>query len=198
MPDSRFFLTFDGGPNPPGSDAVLAALDRHEITATFFLEGWRLEDEADCAQRIVDAGHEIGNHSFSHSNFDELTPELALHEIVQADEMIRSNLGISSRVFRPPWGRLTPDVSGAILDAGFDIILWSVSVRDWEGPDAEGVAGRLLGGAHDGGIVALHDRVEWNPDVLDRIVPALRADGYDFFPISEAPAGDSVLRAPGR
>jgi len=197
MADRQFFLTFDGAPNPPGTDAVLAALERHGITATFFMEGWRLETEADCARRVVDAGHVIGNHSYSHSNFDELTPEVALQEVTQADDLIRSAVGVASCFFRPPWGRLAPDVTDAVLGAGFDIILWSVSVRDWEGPDAAGVSDRLLSGAHPGGIVALHDRVEWNPDVLDIVVPAMRADGYDFVPISEAPPGEFVLRATG-
>ncbi len=182
-------------PLPPGTDDVLTALARHDVTATFFMEGWRLEGEAECARRVVDAGHLIGNHSYSHSNFDELTPDVALDEVRQADEIITAATGVASALFRPPWGRLDPEVTAAVLDAGYDIVLWNCSIRDWEGPDAGAVASRILDTARDGAIVALHDRVTWNPDVLDRVIPHLRGQGYDFRPVSEAPENETVMRA---
>ena len=195
MERHSFFLTFDGGPNPPGTDNVLRTLDRHAVTATFFLEGWRLEDGAGCAQRIVDAGHEIGNHSYSHSNLDELPPEECLNEVRDAAAIIHATIGVYTRLFRPPWGRLDQATTDAILDAGHDIALWNCSVRDWEGPDADAVATRLLASAHDEGIVALHDRVTWNPAVLDRVIPVMRDSGYEFRPMSEAPDSPAMVRA---
>ena len=102
----RFHLTFDGGPNPPGTDRLLDQLDRHGATATFFLEGHRLETDAECARRIVHAGHEIGNHSYSHSGMDRLDRRAVVLEVTRARAIIERETGVTTTQFRPPWGRL--------------------------------------------------------------------------------------------
>jgi len=193
-----FFLTFDGAPNPPGTDAVLSSLDRHGVRATFFLEGHRLVDEADCARRIVAAGHELGNHSYSHPNLDELGLDEVVEEIRRTREIIHRETGVLTDQFRPPWGRLAPEMSDAILAGGHDVVLWNRSVRDWEGPDAASIAGRLLDGLGDGAIVVLHDRIAENPDVLDLVIPRIQAAGYIFRPTSEAPPSEAVVRRPAQ
>lgn len=189
-----FFLTFDGAPRPPCTDVLLGSLDRHEVRATFFLEGHRLVDEADCARRIVTAGHEIANHSYSHPNLDELDIADAVEEVLRAGEIIERETGVVTDQFRPPWGRLRPEMTEAIHATGHDVVLWNKSVRDWEGPDASAIAARILDGLEDGAIVALHDRVGHNPEVLDLIIPRIRDSGYAFGVASEAPAGDAVSR----
>jgi peptidoglycan/xylan/chitin deacetylase (PgdA/CDA1 family) len=189
-----FFLTFDGAPHPPFTDTLLRSLDQHRVRATFFLEGHRLVDAAECARRIVAAGHEIGNHSFSHPNLDELGDDEVVGEVLRAREIIERETGVVTDQFRPPWGRLRPETTEAIFATGHDIVLWNTSVRDWEGPDASAIAARILDGLGDGTIVALHDRVGHNPDVLDLIVPRIRAEGCRFGVASEAPPGDAVVR----
>jgi len=194
MDCSSFYLTFDGAPNPPGTDALLGALDRHEVRATFFLEGHRLVDRADCARRILEAGHEIGNHSYTHPNLDNIGIDEVLDEVRRAQEIIHRETGVVTTQFRPPWGRPQPEVTDAILATGHDVVLWNRSVRDWEGPDAEAIAQRLLDGLGDGAIVVLHDRILENSEVLDRVIPRIRDAGYGFGLTSAAPASDTVLR----
>lgn len=193
--DPSFYLTFDGAPNPPGTDAVLRALERHGVRATFFLEGHRLVGEADCARRIVGAGHEIGNHSYSHANLDELGVDEVIDEVLRAREIIHRETGVLTDQFRPPWGRLGPGTTDAILATGHDVVLWNQSVRDWEGPDASAIAKRLLDGLGDGAIVVLHDRVEHNPEVLDLVIPPIKAAGYTFRFTSEAASGEAIHRS---
>ncbi len=194
MDRSSFYLTFDGAPNPPGTDALLDSLDRHAVRATFFLEGHRLVEEADCARRILEAGHEIGNHSYTHPNLDDIGIDDVLDEVRRAQEIIHEKTGVVTTQFRPPWGRPQQDVTDAILATDHDVVLWNRSVRDWEGPDAKAIAQRLLDGLGDGAIVVLHDRILENSEVLDLVVPRIRDAGYSFKLTSSAPPSDTVLR----
>jgi len=193
---SSFYLTFDGGPNPPGTDAVLERLDRHGVLATFFLEGHRLVDQADCARRIIEAGHEIGNHSYSHADLDGRAVDEVVDEICRARDIIHRETGVITDQFRPPWGRLGAESTDAILATGHDVVLWNRSVRDWEGPDAAAIAQRMLDGLGDGAIVVLHDRIVENPDVLDTVIPEIRNAGYEFRFTSGAPESDAIARRP--
>ncbi len=192
--EPSFFLTFDGAPNPPGTDALLDRLGRYGVKSTFFIEGHRMENEPECARRIVAAGHELGNHTFTHRNIDELSLREVVDEISRTQEIIHNETGIITDQFRPPWGRVTPETTEAILASGHDLVLWNRSVRDWEGPDAGAIADRLLEGVGDGSIVVLHDRVEDNPEVLDRVIPQILEAGYMLRPVSEAPESESIVR----
>jgi len=186
MNERPIYLTFDGAPNPPATDRLLAALDRHNAKATFFMEGKRLEKEADCARRVVAAGHDVGNHSYNHPLFDTISIEECIREVEMTQEIMHRELGFYPTLLRPPAGNLTEEVEKLFLSRGFDIVLWSYSIRDWEGPDAKAVSERILSQAFPGAIIACHDRVEWLPQTLDIIIPALRAEGYRFRKISES------------
>jgi peptidoglycan/xylan/chitin deacetylase (PgdA/CDA1 family) len=180
-----FYLSFDGSPNPPATDHLLNALDSYGIKATFFMEGRRLEEEAECARRVQVAGHDIGNHSYNHPEFDKIPIEECLNEVKLTQEIIYRKLGFYPTLLRPPAGLLTKIVEDTFLNLGFDIVLWSYSVRDWEGPDAKSVVDRILSQAFPGAIIALHDRTEWLIEILDIIIPTLKDQGYQFKRITE-------------
>jgi len=186
MNEKTFYLSFDGSPNPPATDRLLAALDRHQVKASFFMEGKRLENEADCARRVLAAGHDAGNHSYNHPLFDSISLEECAREVEMTQEIMHRELGFYPTSLRPPAGNLTEAVTQYFLSKGFDIALWSYSVRDWEGPDAKAVSERILSQAFPGAIIACHDRVEWLIQTLDIVIPALRAEGYIFRKISES------------
>ena len=104
MSEKTFFLTFDGAPHPPQTDNVLAKLEKHAIKATFFMEGHRLESEGECGRRVLAAGHEVGNHSYSHPEFNTIPIEQCREEIQRTDNIIFDQLGIRPRYMRPPAG----------------------------------------------------------------------------------------------
>ena len=183
--DKPFYLSFDGSPNPPATDRLLNALDAYKIKAAFFMEGRRLENEADCARRVQAAGHVIGNHSYNHPEFDKIPIDECIQEVELTQAIIKKELGFLPTHLRPPAGFLTSEVETTFLEKGFDIVLWSYSVRDWEGPDAKSVADRILSQAIPGAIIALHDRTEWLIDILDIIIPALIVKGYEFRKITQ-------------
>ena len=187
MPEEKvFYLSFDGSPNPPATDRLLNVLDSHQIQATFFMEGRRLEKEAECARRVQAAGHDIGNHSYNHPEFDKIPIDECIKEVEMTQAIIHKELGFYPKLLRPPSGFLTDIVEKTFLQKEFDIVLWSYSVRDWEGPDAKSVAERILSQAFSGAIVALHDRTEWLIDILDLVIPSLRSRGYIFKRIAES------------
>lgn len=180
-----FYLSFDGSPNPPATDRLLNALDFYKVKAAFFMEGRRLENNADCARRVQAAGHVIGNHSYNHPEFDKIPIDECIREVELTQAIIKKELGFYPTFLRPPSGFLTKEVKTTFLEKGFDIVLWSYSVRDWEGPDAKSVADRILTQAIPGAIIALHDRTEWLIEILDMIIPALSAQGYVFRKITQ-------------
>ncbi|RQW77918.1 MAG: polysaccharide deacetylase family protein [Methanothrix sp.] len=186
MSEKSFYLSFDGSPNPPSTDRLLNALKHHKVPAAFFMEGKRLEKEADCARRVQASGHDIGNHAYTHPDFDKILIQECIREVEMTQQIIHKELGIYPTMLRPPGGLLTDEVENTFLAMGFDIILWSFSVRDWEGPDAQAVSKRILSQAIHGAIIACHDRVQWLVETLDIVIPALRQEGYIFRRISES------------
>ncbi len=181
-----FYLSFDGSPNPPATDRLLNCLSDYGIQATFFMEGRRLETEADCARRVQAAGHDIGNHSYYHPEFDKIPIQECIREVVLTQAIIQKELGFFPTLLRPPAGLLTKEVEETFLARGFDIVLWSYSVRDWEGPDAKSVSQRILSHAASGAIIALHDKTEWLIEILEIIIPQLKSDGFQFRKITES------------
>jgi peptidoglycan/xylan/chitin deacetylase (PgdA/CDA1 family) len=181
-----FFLSFDGSPNPPATDRLLNCLASYGIQATFFMEGRRLEKEADCARRVQAAGHDIGNHSYNHPEFDKISIQECIREVELTQAIIHTELSFFPSLLRPPAGLLTKEVEETFLARGFDIVLWSYSVRDWVGPDAKSVCQRILSQAVPGAIIALHDRTEQLIEILDIIIPKLKWDGFQFQKISES------------
>lgn len=185
--NKAFYLSFDGSPNPPATDRLLNCLSNFGVQATFFMEGRRLETEADCARRVQAAGHDIGNHSYNHPEFDKIPIQECIQEVAFTQEIIHKELGFFPTLLRPPAGLLTKEVKDTFLALGFDIVLWSYSVRDWEGPDAKSVAHRILSQAVPGAIIALHDKTEWLIEILEIIIPKLTLVGYNFRKISQIP-----------
>lgn len=186
--DQPFYLTFDGAPNPPGTDRILVVLARHGVRATFFMEGHRVVKEVECGRRVLAGGHVIGNHTFSHRRFDEAGADFSLDDVRRADEALQTHLRVKTNLLRPPWGEMLPEAEERLQRDGYHIFGWTISVRDWEGPDAAAVADRIVNGAHTGGIVALHDHVDWTADVVDIVIPRLLALGYTLRGLDEHPS----------
>ncbi len=184
--EKSFYLSFDGSPNPPATDRLLNALEKHKIKATFFMEGKRVENEPDCARRVQAAGHDIGNHSYNHPEFDKIPIEECIQEVNLTQEIIKKELGFYPTLLRPPSGILTEEVEKTFLTKGFDIVQWTYSVKDWEGPDAKFISQKILRQAIPGAIIALHDRTEFLVEVLDGIIPVLKEEGYKFKKITES------------
>src|SRR5665648_963924 len=130
MQQKTFYLSFDGSPHPPATDRLLNALERYGIKSSFFMEGKRLEKEADCARRVQAAGHDVGNHSYNHPEFDKIPLEECITEVEMTQAIMHQELGFYPTLLRPPAGLLTKEVEDTFLAMGFDVVLWRYSVKD--------------------------------------------------------------------
>lgn len=125
-PDDRrgVYLTFDDGPTPGVTEWVLDTLERYGARATFFVLGKNVEANPDLFERIVSAGHRVGNHTYSHQKGWDVPLERYVEDVDFADDFIHSTL------FRPPYARITPSQARA-LSARYKIVMWDVLSRDY-------------------------------------------------------------------
>lgn len=181
MTNKTLYLTLDGAPHPPYTGRLLDMLDAHGVKATFFMEGHRIEDEPECGREVLRRGHAVGNHTYTHRILADLPYEEAVKDIEDCDRALLKHLGTRTRLVRPPYGTVTPELERYLADTGRELVLWSISVRDWEGPDAPSVARRLISQLdRDVVIVVLHDYLDYNAQVLDIAIPAAQQRGYAF------------------
>jgi peptidoglycan/xylan/chitin deacetylase (PgdA/CDA1 family) len=186
-------LTFDDGPHPVHTPEVLDRLRRYGVTATFFLVGERAGAAPHIVHRIAAAGHALGNHTLSHPRFGLLSLSAPRRELERCQELLPD-----ARVFRPPFGRLTPGVWLAARRLGLPVVTWSVDSGDWQcASEAEALscARTVLGAVRPGDIVLLHDDRPWIGAILDVLLPGLAARGL-LDPTAGAP--DPRRRSPVR
>lgn len=151
-------LTFDDGPHPSGTPAVLAALDRLGWRATFFLLGQQVRRMPQLAAEVAAAGHEVGVHGDRHRYLLTRTPRAAAEDLARAVDSIHDATGIRPRCYRPPYGVLTSGGMWAAYQLQLRTVLWSAWGRDWEpGATAGSVVAQLTRGVLDGGTALLHD-----------------------------------------
>ena len=153
-------LTFDDGPRPPFTDAILDVLRDQGIVATFFLVGQNAQRHPELARRIVREGHAVGNHGWAHRALDELSNAAAHDEIARGARAIRQATGVQPRILRPPFGALDRRIrgrEGIAADHGQTLVMWSVETRDWATRSPLEVAVGTLRQVQPGAVVLLHD-----------------------------------------
>lgn len=178
-------LTFDDGPDPRGTPAVLQQLAQHGAQATFFAIGRKAQRYPDLMADIAAGGHQIENHSFAHDRLFALRSVAVLHrDLLQAQAALGAAGAVGPRFLRPPVGLISPPVAAAARRAGLDLCHWSCAARD--GTARATVAGatrRLLAGLVPGAILVLHDGAEREDRtpiaaaVLAQVLPELAARG---------------------
>ena len=156
---TRIALTFDDGPDPQSTPAILDCLAEFGAKATFFVIGRYLERHQDLARRMVAEGHELGNHSWAHLPWQNFYSKRAhLADIERTTDLIRTVTGTSREpLYRPPVGLKSPELARAALARQLQVIAWSVHSRDTFGQRWQSVARRVLNRVRGGDIVLLHD-----------------------------------------
>ncbi len=151
-------LTFDDGPDPETTPAVLEVLARHGAKATFFLIGTRAAQHPEIVARIVAEGHAIGNHSWDHPALPTLPMAGVADQLRRAGAALAAAApGIAVTLMRPPYGDQSAASRLATRRQGLMPVLWSVVAADWADDDGATIAARILQGLHPGAIVLLHD-----------------------------------------
>ena len=198
----KIALTFDDGPSKPCTETLLDSLGKLNVKATFFCTGMNVRWHPDVLLRAHAEGHIIGNHSMAHRRMASLVPGRDGQHIDEGAKVISEVLGLRPRLYRPPWGWLTPWEARRLLQRGYTIIGWDVYTLDWQWhtkgweepfPDVIQVAEKARQDTRPGSILLFHDtgaRLQfWDrketAQVIEHIVPALRDEGYEFVTIPE-------------
>lgn len=170
-------LTFDDGPNPETTPAVLELLDEAGVKATFFVIGKKAEAHPDLVRMIHERGHSIGVHSFAHDRLFSLrTMAFVRRDLERSIEVIEAITGERPTLFRPPMGHTSARLVRAADDLDLRFVGWSVrGIDGLASARAERVAARILPKLRDGAIVLMHDAAErddFRPVSLD-VLPAV-------------------------
>lgn len=176
----RVALTFDDGPDPQRTPAVLDLLARQGVRATFFVVGARAEAHPELVRRMATEGHVVGNHSYTHSwRFPLRSLGRTMEELRRTGEVLHRITGRQPRLFRPPFGVTNPTIARAVRRLGLDPVGWSIRSLDTMGQSPERVAARILRRLHPGAVILLHDRCAGSERLVGLLVEGLRSRGLE-------------------
>ena len=181
-------ITFDDGPGPQTTE-LLEMLRRHDAVATWFPVGEVVADSPERLRAIARAGHEIGNHSWSHPQLTTLDDDEVDSQISRTAREVEKVTGSRPTLVRPPYGSINPRVTGDLRRLGDPVILWDVDPLDWKYRNAGTVYANVMDQVGPGSIVLLHDVHPTTVAAVPRILSALAERGYVFVTVSELFAG---------
>ncbi len=188
---------FVGGP----TDQFLEILDKYNVKCTFFMTGQFVEHFPEQAKKIRDAGHEIGNHSYSHPHMVQLDNlDKWAYQVRHTVDIIRETLGVNPRLFRPPFGEFNWKISSFARSEGMEVCMWTVDSHDWDPKFArapENVIKRITEtkgpSMIDKGVIILFHLDGYNTaSILDQMIPRYQEMGYTLVPVT------TLLEAGGR
>ena len=181
-------LTFDDGPNPEATPAILDALGAAGVHATFFVLGRHADRWPDLVARTAREGHVIGNHGYYHRKLIWRTPRYVREDITLGTAAIERAGGARPRLFRAPHGQRSPWVSPIARAEGQRTVGWTLGVWDTARPGSDVIADRVVRGVRPGSIVLLHDGDGYDPSgdrmqtarAVPAIIRGLRERGFSF------------------
>ncbi len=196
----KIAITFDDGPDPRWTPKILDVLKEKGVPAAFFVIGVDASQSPDILRREYAEGHEIGNHTYTHPNFDEISKTQIRWELNLTQRLIESTIGVKSILFRPPFGiDHQPEYAEEVAqlpvaqDMGYLIVGQKIDPHDWQLHDgkqvpAQEIVDAVLRQAEDGNIVLFHDgggdRTQ-TVAALPQVIDALRKQGYEFVSVSD-------------
>ena len=164
---------------------ILAALEKYDAKATFFLVGSWAEQNPDAVEMIAKAGHEIGTHSNTHPDMAAISKEKIIEELSRSCERIAAAGGGTPKLFRAPSGSYNNTLIKTAAEQGFCTIQWDVDSRDWKKPDPAEMVTKVTENVQCGSIVLFHSGAEPTPAALPQILDILSQQGYEFVTVSE-------------
>ena len=163
---------------------MLSIFKEKGVRVTFFVTGRWAEKNPQLLQRMYTAGHEIGNHGYSHAHPNQLSEADLVAHLKNNEEILRRTLGIRPLYYAPPYGEYNKRVVQVAESLGYKVIMWSADTIDWQHPTPEVMNQRILSKASKGGIVLMHP-VKETIAALPAMIDGLKAKGYELVPISE-------------
>ena len=186
--EKKIWLTFDDGPEEEVTEFILLTLKKLEIRATFFLTGEKIKKHPELTKQIIEAGHIVGNHSFSHLDGFKTKKEKYIYDIELCQKLINEKLvelGVSKklRIFRPPYGRILPKQI-KLLNEKYQLIMWDVFSWDFKkNVTKEKLHKNVVENVELGSIIVFHNNQKSYKNLLislESILAKLKSQGYSF------------------
>jgi peptidoglycan/xylan/chitin deacetylase (PgdA/CDA1 family) len=186
-------LTYDDGPNDPYTQRLLEVLARHNVHATFFLIGRYVRQRPDIVRELVNAGHVVGNHTFTHPLLTFKSARELRSQFENCDRALTDAVGARTNLFRPPFGGRRPAVLRIARRMGLEPIMWNVTGYDWNATSVEGIERKVTSQVRGGDVILLHDggHRDFGADrsytvaATDRMISRYKSEGYEFVTIPE-------------
>lgn len=182
--ERRAYLTFDDGPTRAMTPDLLRILERHDARATFFLVGAHAAARPALVRALRDAGHAVGNHSYTHPDAWRVSASRLVGELEQTTAVLEDLLGTRIRLLRPPYGRFTGTMRAWARARRQRIVMWDVMPADWLARTTRAqIEARVRRGLRPGSIVVLHDNPKCaatTPAALDALLTHLGGEGWTF------------------
>jgi peptidoglycan/xylan/chitin deacetylase (PgdA/CDA1 family) len=150
-------LTYDDGPNDPHTLKLLDVLAKHDVRATFFMIGRYVQQRPDIARAVAQAGHVVGNHTFTHALLIFQSAAQTRTQLVDCRKALQDAIGEHSNLFRPPFGGRRPATIRIARELGLQTVMWNVTGYDWNAPPAAVIEKKVVRQMHGGDVVLLHD-----------------------------------------
>ena len=184
----KIALTFDDGPHPRYTPQILDILDKYGIKATFFAIGINADRYPDTMEMVINRGHEIGNHTYTHPHVDRIDSSTLYGEIEKCESALFSHTDYKTKLFRPPEGMIDGYVKSVIKQLDYKVILWDIDTMDWAHTPPEVISDNVIKNVSSGDIILMHDYISYyspTPEALEQFIPILLEKGYRFVVISE-------------
>lgn len=179
-------ITFDDGPHGKLTPQLLAILETNEVKATFFALGQGINSNPAVVKREMEKGHVIGNHSFTHPCYTKLSNAAIDKELDSGNAAIKKACGdVKIRYYRPPYGALPQRLKNRAASEDFYIILWSVDSLDWKRYAPDVTMATVMKEMHNGAILLFHDIHPTTIELMKKLLPKLKGQGYKFVSLDE-------------
>lgn len=172
--------------------SILATLKENHVRATFFLEGRWVKNNPELAKMIAAAGHEIGNHSYSHPDMRQLSAGRIREELIKTNDVIKATTGKTVNWLAPPSGSFREEVVKIAAEEKMKTVLWSVDTIDWKNPSSGELIDRVMGKIHNGAIILMHP-TESTAESLDRLIKRIKSKGLEIDTLSELASEERVM-----
>lgn len=188
--EKKIYLTFDCGYENGNTEAILDALKKHNVKATFFVVGHYLESAPDLVKRMVSDGHTVGNHTYHHPDMSKISGKTEFQkEMDDVAALFEETTGQKiSMYYRPPQGKYSTENLKMAKELGYSTFFWSLAYVDWNQdsqPSHEEAFKKLTGRIHPGAVVLLHNTSKTNGEILDELLTKWEEMGYTFGTLEE-------------